>query len=999
MLIILKLNRIILVSILLLIFIIGAVSAADENITDTTDEVLSAEPIGEVLSAEPVEELEETQPEDFSELVTLIKNTSSGKTLTLDKDYINDGTYTKGILISKKMTIDGQGHTLDANGKSNIFRIGNNQVTLKNINFINSYSKDYSAVYGTCTVINCTFTDSTSEKDGGALYGGTAYNSTFTNCNAYLTTYGDEDDDPFNWNYVCRGGAIYNGDAYGCFFTNCNAKYAHSKEILNNNGKVVDVVDIYANGCGGAIYEGTAYDCSFMNCSSVDGGAIYNGDAYNCSFITCSVSNCGGAIYNGTAHDSSFVNCKAERSEDELRYYYSRNHDSCKGGAIYNGDAYSCSFKNCLAKYYYQDWEDWDSHGLGGAVYHGNAHGCSFENCYSVGGGAIIGNAYNSSFKDCSAFGSWSAGVGGAIQGNAYNCSFTNCRSEYGGSLSGGNAYSCSFIGGSVIDGAGGSSGGALYYANAYDCYFERCSAYEGAAIFAGNATGCSFVNCTSLGGGGGIIHKGNAFDSIFINCTTKKKGIIVDGNYSNCTFIPITLSCSNLTVSYGEGKKLEIRAIDANGKNIDGESVNVKIYKDNKLINSFSTTSGTDLPIDAAPGSYIISLTCANANPLNVSLVVNKGSPKLELANNFAKSGETANVKVTLSKKATGFVRITINGETYRVQISSGVASVDVANLADGAYTVKATYGGNVYFNAETMTDTFHVGKYNQGMKLAVKNIKVGETERLTATLAKDATGFVRFIIGNDTYKVAIENGVAYVDLKDLKAGTYGVTLKYGGNYKYNAETISKTFTVSKSSPGITITANNINVGQTATIKVDLAKDVPGNVLITVNGESQKVKINNGEATLTLSGLKEGTYNVSAKYAGNYKYNAETKATSFTASKSSPAISIKVNGYKDGGSGSNIKFTDNITIEVDLANDVPGNVLITVNGQSHKIKINNGIAILNLSAFAVGTYDVTVKYAGNYKYNAESKTISFTVSKLTPTMSVSAETENGQQH
>ncbi len=445
------------------------------------------------------------------------------------------------------------------------------------------------------------------------------------------------------------------------------------------------------------------------------------------------------------------------------------------------------------------------------------------------------------------------------------------------------------------------------------------------------------------------------------------------------------------MTVNYGEGGKLPIRTVEGS----TGVTINVGIYKDNKLINSFASKTGTDLLIDAAPGTYIIALTSEYADPLNVSVTVNKGSPKLALVNDFAKSGETANVKISMSKKAAGFVRITINGVTYRQQISSGVASVEVPNLADGAYTVTATYNGNAYHTAETMAATFHVGKFTQGMELVTKNIKVGETERLTANMAKDTPGFVRFIIGEDTYRVAIENGVAYADIKDLKAGTYSVTLKYGGNYKYNAETVSKTFTVSKSSPAINITSNNIKVGQTAAIKVDLAKDAPGNVLITVNGESQKVKITQGEATLALSGLKEGTYNVSAKYAGNYKYNAETKATSFTVSKSSPRITINVNGYKDGYSEKNIKFTDNITIEVCLANDTPGNVMITVNGQSQKTKINNGIAILNLPAFEIGTYEVTVKYAGNYKYNAESKTISFTVYKLTPTMSVSAKTEN----
>ncbi|AMD16704.1 hypothetical protein TL18_00800 [Methanobrevibacter sp. YE315] len=837
---------IILVSILLLIFTLGAVSAADANITDTTDEVLTAEPTDEL----------EVSEGDFGELSSLVSGTSSGKTLTLDKDYINSQSSNR-VTISKAITIDGQGHTIDANGKSNIFHVNNAKVTLKNINFKNSFTKNYSAVYGTCTIINCTFTDCTSEKDGGAIYNGTAYDSTFTNCNAY-------------------------------------------------------------------------------------------------------------------------------RYENE-RQYYKSDHHICKGGAIYNGDAYNCNFINCYAKYsYYDGWEP-DCDGFGGAIYNGNAYDCSFIECYSVGGGAIIGDAYNSTFEECRAFAIWTAGCGGAIQGDARNCSFVNCRSEYGGAIYGGNAYESSFIGCYVVDGAGGSSGGAIESGDAYNCYFEKCYSYEGAAICMGDAYSCTFVECICEMRNAAIIKKGNAYDSAFINCTTER-GIYIDGDYRNCTFIPITLSCSNLTVNYGEGGKLQIKT-QSNGINVY-VPVNVKIYKDNKLTNSFSTISGSDLPIDAAPGNYMLELSCVGANPLNVSLVVNKRSPQLTLANNFAKTGETANVKVTMSKKATGYVRITINGETYRLQIKSGAVSVDVPNLADGAYTVTATYGGNAYHTAETMTDTFHVGKFKQGMQLETNNIAVGETERITATLAKDATGFVRFIIGDNTYKVAIENGAAYVDINNLKAGTYSVTLKYAGNYKYNAETVSKTFTVSKSSPEMSVMAWDTLVGRTTDIRVNLANDAPGNVHIIVNGETYKTPIKNGVATITISGLKAGTYNVTAKYAGNYKYNAETVSKTFTVSKSSPGLKVTTTHVEFG-----VK-----TITVNLAGDASGNVHIIVNGETYKTPIKNGVATITISGLKVGTYNVTAKYAGNYKYNAETRTTSFSVNKIIPApMSVSAKAVNGK--
>lgn len=783
MLIILKLNRIMLVSILLLIFTIGAVSASDENITGTTDEV---------LGSEPTEELEVTQEGDFAELSSLIENTSSGETLYLEKDYVNSKS-SIGINITEKITVDGQGHTIDANQKSNIFNINNNKVTLKNINFINSKTEKYSAVYGDCTIINCSF----------------------VNCIALNKQYP----------------SIYYD----------NNHYYHYDYTGLSGGE------------GGAIYKGTAYDCSFINCSASN-SCYYEEDidGYICSL--------GGY-----------------------------------GGAIFDGNAFNCSFINCHATHYQTSDIRVVNSGCGGAMYNGNAYNCYFEDCHANGGGLYGGDAINSTFIKCQAY----------------------------------------MFGGGIMSG------------NAHNCYFVNCTAYNGDALYDGKAYDCIIMS-----------------ESI-------RKGTIYEATQTNCIFInaPLTLFSSNLTVNYGEGEKLPIRAFDRKNNTIDGLAINVKIYKDNKLINSFPSKTGSDLIIDAAPGSYVIALSYIYAAPLNVSVAVNKGSPKLLLANNFAKSGETAKVKVTMSKKATGFARITINGETYRVQINSGVASVEVPNLSDGAYAVKATYNGNAYHTAETMTGTFHVGKFNQEMNLTTQNIKVGETERLTATLAKDATGFVRFLIGEDTYKVAIENGATYVDIKDLKAGTYSVTLKYNGNYKYNAETVSKSFTVSKSSPGITITAQNINVGDKAIIKVNLANDAPGNVQITVNGETHKVKITNGVATLTVSNLKAGSYDVSVKYAGNYKYTAETKTASFNVSKVTPTISVS--GKAENGK---------TVITANINSDAPGNLKITYEGTTYTAKITNGVASVTVDGVISGSHKVKVKYGGNYKYEAATRTRTITI-------------------
>ena len=179
---------------------------------------------------------------DFNELSYRINKTPDGGILTLNKDYkFSEGSY-KGITISKSITIDGAGHTLDGSKSSRIFNITADNVILKNINFIN----------------------------GNAL--------------------GRYDSLP------AGGGAIY-WDGDNGFLENCN--------FSNNTGMGIEddpyeqeTVIVLDNGM-----EIHQYNIRPMGASTNKGGAIvWNGDngiVLNCVFKKNSVGypNAGGAIY------------------------------------------------------------------------------------------------------------------------------------------------------------------------------------------------------------------------------------------------------------------------------------------------------------------------------------------------------------------------------------------------------------------------------------------------------------------------------------------------------------------------------------------------------------------------------------------------------------------------------------------------------------------------------------------------------------------------------
>ena len=152
-----KILCILLLSVLL--FSLSAV-AANENTTQSFKEVsedpvsVSVESNNEILGISNSEE-SLGAPDDgtFKTLQEKINNTAEGDTLVLENNYTNtDDFNVEGINISKSLTIDGNGYTIDALQKGRIFYVNASNVILKNINFVNG---NYS--YGT-------------SPKGGALY-------------------------------------------------------------------------------------------------------------------------------------------------------------------------------------------------------------------------------------------------------------------------------------------------------------------------------------------------------------------------------------------------------------------------------------------------------------------------------------------------------------------------------------------------------------------------------------------------------------------------------------------------------------------------------------------------------------------------------------------------------------------------------------------------------------------------------------------------------------
>ena len=288
---------------------------------------------------------------------------SGAKEIILDSDIVlgdgEESDYKHGIKLDvDDLVIDGNGHSIDAQGKSRIFRCNGQNIIIKNLLLKNGFTngKNYEflnnyggAIHnsGTLTILRSILNENMSEQDGGAIYNGgelTIIESTILGNTA-----------------EGNGGAIQNnGDKLTIMESSLTGNTAKDNGgVIRNNGDEITIIKSTLTGntaeCnGGAIYnKGARYvyrlseevifggkltieDSTFAeNSSQKDGGAIYNDYDEVTIRVTAMVNNTarvGGAIYNEegmlTISESNFTKNWVEENGKDI----------FNGGRIFTGE-------------------------------------------------------------------------------------------------------------------------------------------------------------------------------------------------------------------------------------------------------------------------------------------------------------------------------------------------------------------------------------------------------------------------------------------------------------------------------------------------------------------------------------------------------------------------------------------------------------------------------------------------------------------------------------
>ena len=337
----------------------------------------------------------------------------------------------------------------------------------------------------------------------------------------------------------------------------------------------------------------------------------------------------------------------------------------------------------------------------------------------------------------------------------------------------------------------------------------------------------------------------------------------------------------------------------------------------------------------------------------------------------------DTNTVIVTLPKGIAGEVNIYINDELYEEDViinsTTGKATLVLDRLPSGNYTIRASFSSAIYELKENTTN-FTVIKLNTTISVNVTNITKDLTEVINVTVNKNATGYVEIFINNVTFRVKVENGTAVLTRSNLVDKNYPIVVTYLGDDYYNINETTAEFTVSKIPVNITITCNDIVIGQEANFTIETSRNITDQVTVRIDNRNYTAVVYNGKGSLIVLGENLGVHNVTVFYAGDKDYLPANDTINVTVFDRLPtSISVNV---------TNITVGEKLTIYINVTGAQNGTVRIYMLGNPVDVKITNGTGNYTYTNLTARNYHFTAEYLENTYYKSSNTTGDFTVFK-----------------
>ncbi|WP_296791597.1 Ig-like domain-containing protein [uncultured Methanobrevibacter sp.] len=351
-----------------------------------------------------------------------------------------------------------------------------------------------------------------------------------------------------------------------------------------------------------------------------------------------------------------------------------------------------------------------------------------------------------------------------------------------------------------------------------------------------------------------------------------------------------------------------------------------------------------------------------------DIIVTVSKVDTSIDVADKVEMTvGDVVNLNATLTPGGAGELNYSSSDESVVCVNEIG----ELTAMSGGSAIVTVRFAGNdKYAAAESKNILVTVGKLPAVIDVVSKlEMKVDEVIRLNASLTPEGAGELVYVSSDES--VVTVNSLG--EVTGITGGAAIVTVKFTGNDEYSAAE-SKNVLVTVALADASVSAENISMTVDENVTI-AATTTPEGLNITYTADdSGVVKVENGVVT----GLKEGTAKINLTVGGDNRYLLNSTTITVTVSKINTSISVadKLDLIVDGVADLNASLTPAEAGELEyVSSDVS---VVSVN--------SNGV----VTAVGNGTANITVRFAGNYKYAAaESKNVTVTVSKVNTSISV----------
>ena len=387
----------------------------------------------------------------------------------------------------------------------------------------------------------------------------------------------------------------------------------------------------------------------------------------------------------------------------------------------------------------------------------------------------------------------------------------------------------------------------------------------------------------------------------------TIKRALELAGTYQNIILLDGDYSESNIPIDYGVTIKGEGNATLTNNTSfISNSDFTLKNLRINNL--------NSDIFINQIKNSLSIS-HCIFTNNDGV-LVNNSGSASISdsilLNNSQIITGNLNNINVEYNWWGNSMPNLNIN-KFITLNITSDVDCLENNH--------KANVNVNFYTNENQLYYNLPVIDLNI---LPINGITTEKTIKSNSQIVYTLTAF--------------EDG----------------TLKIN----YNDFTASKSFEFLKSNPSLSLTTDDVMVGEDIVIKVNLPSDCEGNLTVNVGNVS---KTNSTSSPIfTFSDLKAGTYNINIIYSGDKKYVSKNLTSSVNVDKYNSTTLLNI---------SEVNVGRDVLLTITTTDSSTGTIILNINNNTQTLTLNNSKTSYTIKNIMRGDYRITAVYSGDEKY------------------------------